>query len=183
MNSAAEAFFNDNLFFDQLFKDDNINLHLEFEIVDENSELNLNIELNDKSIVNNKYFTGSHVINETVQVDHGKNRLSITITESKHTTFKLKKIIINNYDLIQDYELFRSQMNFINIDTAQTENVKDSFACNACYNLEFTSPFTTWYQENTTKNVVIAESMSFCATDQDLEYYQMAVDKVQKLIV
>lgn len=183
MNSAAEAFLNDNLFFDQLFKDDNINLHLEFEIINEDSELNLNIGLNDKLIVDNKYFSGSHVINETVQVDNGKNTLSITITESKQTTFKLKKIIINNYDLIQDYELFRSQMNFINIDTNQSENVTDTFAFNACYTLEFTSPFTTWYQENTTKNVVIAESMSFCATDQDLEYYQMAVDKVQKLIV
>ena len=183
MKSATEAFFNDNHFFDQLFNDETINLQIEFQIVDNNGDLDVNVQLNNKSIVCKKYSHGVHTINETVTVDSIENTLSIEIAKNNQTTFKLEKIIINNYDLIQDYDLFKSQVKFINNDTKTNETVVDTFAFNASYKLKFTSPFVLWYQVNTTKNVVISESMSFCATDQDLEYYQMAVDKVKKLIV
>jgi len=183
MNSAAEAFFNDDLFFDQVFEEDNISLYIEFQILDGDDGVDLSVTLNDQLIAGNKYFCGTYLINEVAKAKNEKNTLHISITDNKQTTVKLKKIVINNYDLIQDYDLYRSQMKFINLDTAQAENIVDTFAFNASYQLEFTSPFTTWYQENTNKNVVIAESMAFCATDQDLEYYQLAVDKVKKLIV
>jgi hypothetical protein len=183
MKSATESFFNDDCFFDQLFNDKTVNLQIEFQILDNDSELDVSVQLNNKVIVYKKCSHGSFTINEIITVDSIKNTLVIEIAKNNHSTFKLEKIIINNYDLIQDYDLFKSQVKFINNDTNTNQNVVDTFAFNASYKLEFTSPFVLWYQENTTKNVVISESMSFCATDQDLEYYQMAVDKVKKLIV
>ena len=141
------------------------------------------MSLNNNEILNSKYSTGLYTFNKQIHLQTNTNILTIQVTENTNSLLHIKKFFINNYDLINDHDLFNTKFKYVNNNTNKEENVSSSFWTNASLILSFTTPFTLWYQENTTKNVVISESMAFCATDQDLEYYQMAVDKVKKLIV
>ena len=78
----------------------------------------------------------------------------------KDKFIQIEKILINNYDMISDSELFYSKFKYFNNGTEV--NVTPGFwHNNSTLKLDCSLPFTLWYTENTTKNISLSNNLEF----------------------
>lgn len=173
--SGSEKLFKN---FDQeivdLCREDEFNIDIDFEVDDYNGSPEMIIKLNDREIFRGSEFNkGNHQIsikNPTVG-DHTKLEITMagkgprdtlmdngTIVRDKF--IKFNKLMINNYNMIDDPEFFRKY--FRCTDGGETHL---GLWGNRTMVLEFEGPFSFWYNLASDKNVKGLESKRSVSTE------------------
>lgn len=192
MSNAEESFNNIDSFFSQLFFEDKLYLELDFDISIVNLPILFSIKLNNSIILSNFYKSGSFNVNKILDLDQENNQLTLSMTGKKNATvldnqnqiiqdtfIKFKKLYLNNYDILYDINLLKDKFIFKNFDTDSIQEPKLGFWNNGELILNFTLPFSLWYQNNST--IEIQESMKYRRSIQDDELYQKTVEIIKNL--
>jgi hypothetical protein len=87
----------------------------------------------------------------------------------KDTFLKLTDLRINNYKLLDDYEFFYNKTVYIRHSDNEKIYPSNGFWQNATLKIVFDLPFDLWYNNISTKNAVLSESLKFRTTKNDLE--------------
>jgi hypothetical protein len=87
----------------------------------------------------------------------------------KDTFLKLTDLKINNYKLLDDYEFFYNKTVYIRHSDNEKIYPSNGFWQNATLKITFDLPFDLWYNNISTKNAVLSESLKFRTTKNDLE--------------
>jgi hypothetical protein len=73
----------------------------------------------------------------------------------------LADLKINNFDILRDYNLFYKTVTYKNNTNGQFEDAKAGFWNNSTLVLDATIPFVNWYNDNSTKNINLSNSMQY----------------------
>ena len=172
MNStknAQEILDNFDDFFLGLAQDNAIKIALDLEVSDTPI---MEVKVNSKEVYHSQLESGNLTVELTIapapimQLDIsmlGKTQRDTVLVDNKIVKDKfiiIKRFLINNFDLLQDHNLFYSK--FIYLDQQNNkQEVKAGFWANNTLRLEFTSPFTLWYALNSSKNTQISQSLHY----------------------
>ena len=171
-----------------LCREDELNIEIEFEVDDYNGSPEMIISVNDREIYRGSEFSkGNHRISVAGPADGDKTKLEITMagkgptdtlvvdgTISRDKFIKFNKLIINNYNVIDDPEFFRKHFRYT--DGGETYF---GFWGNRTMVLEFDGPFSFWYNLISDMNVKGLESKKFISTENIIkELSDLAEDLV-----
>lgn len=172
MNStknAQEILDNFDDFFLGLAQDNAIKIALDLEVSDTPI---MEVKVNSKEVYHSQLESRNLTVELTIapapimQLDIsmlGKTQRDTVLVDNKIVKDKfiiIKRFLINNFDLLQDHNLFYSK--FIYLDQQNNkQEVKAGFWANNTLRLEFTSPFTLWYALNSSKNTQISQSLHY----------------------
>lgn len=195
INSSYQAFINSDLFFDKLLIDNYIKLEIDIISGRVDTDPSLCISINDTILFFDEVASGGHTLILEYPVTTEKE-FCLKITMSGKTVrdteienneiirdkfIKLTGLKINNFDLFTDYDLFYSRFKYIDNDSQQLTNINAGFWSNSTLMLTATIPFTTWYNDNSTKNMNIADSLKYRADGLTNETYQKLVKNINLL--
>jgi hypothetical protein len=170
-DSARTALENLDLYCDSIvFDKDCIELKIDVDSSESNGAPELVINFNQQIVFCQLVPEGRHVF--TVNLDLAKcNTLSIGMTNKlpgdtqlidgiivADKWIKINQLSIDNYNLATDYNFFRQYFKY---ESDQQQEPMLGFWSNSKLILEFESPFVSWYNERTDKNVSIANELSF----------------------
>jgi hypothetical protein len=170
-DSARTALENLDLYYDSIVcNKDCVELKIDVDSSESNGAPELVINFNQQIVFCQLIPEGRHVF--TLNLDLAKcNTLSIGMTNKlpgdtqvidgiivADKWIKINQLLIDNYDLATDYNFFRQYFKYVS-DKQQEPML--GFWSNCKLILEFESPFVSWYNERTDKNVSIANELSF----------------------
>ena len=147
--------------------DTKLRIRIEVEAEIANLPVFLDIKCNETCLKKQQITAGKHCIDldhDTINTNEsvisiamlGKNSRDTVVREGKiikDTWIQLKKLEINNFQLLEDYDFFHANFKYYNIDDAVEEPVKMGFWRNSSLSLSFENPFDLWYQKKTKKNI------------------------------
>lgn len=194
-NSAQQIFDNFDLFYDFILIDKYIKL--EVDIISNRGETDphLCISINDTVLFSDNVSSGIHTLileypteNEKdicLKIGMSGKTANDTIVENNEIIqdkfIELTGLKINNFDLFTDYDLFYSKFKYSNNDTQQLTNINSGFWSNSTLMLTATLPFTTWYNNNSTKNINVADSLRNRTNNLTDTTYQKLVKNINLL--
>lgn len=195
INSSYQAFTNPDVFFDKLLIDKYIKLEIDLLSSSGDIAPSLCISINDTVLFSDNIASGNHTLileyptaNEKefcLKITMSGKTASDTVVENNEIIrdkfIELTGLKINNFDLFTDYDLFYSRFKYINDDTQQLTNVNAGFWSNSTLMLTATIPFTTWYNNNSTKNINVADSLKNRTNNLTDETYQKLVKNINLL--
>ena len=191
--SAQEAFENFNTFLAGVIGPESLAVDLKVDVDNYNSDPEITVKLNDKIIYTNTLGQGEHSISIRAVLDNPTNRLAFTMT-GKNTGdtlvengqivrdkyIKLIDFKINNFDILKDVVLFYQKF-WYTVDQ-HADTVKPGFwNNNATLGVDFTRPFTLWYQQQSTSNTVLADSLQYQNTTNHKEITAQVIENIKKL--
>ena len=183
MNSAINVFENLDTFLTSLFAKEELLVEVELDVNCVGDPVNFKIELNNQVIHNNSYVSGTYqIILKSKQAD--KNCLSLELYNlnkiKDHQSFiTISKFYINNYDILTDYDFFRTHIDYS--VRKKHETPKPGFWNNACMKLNFDFPFSIWYHNTSNKSTSIAENLKYTRSMIYDKERKELLDKVKKL--
>jgi hypothetical protein len=174
---AQDAFINFDSFYDKII---NINSYITLEMELISNECNgmphASISVNDTELFSEELSGGSHKLSFKYDIlDQTQFNLSISMS-GKNTNdtmvdadgnithdkcIILADLKINNFDILRDYNLFYKTVKYKNNTNGQFEDAKAGFWNNSTLVLDATIPFVNWYNENSTKNINLSNSMQY----------------------
>lgn len=196
INNAQEARENLEIFLHNLLDEQELHIELELQVnTVQNRRIGFSIELNNILVFENFYSKGDHSVDLRVPYRDLDNQLRLSMFNKsmeydtlvkdgiilEDTNIIIRKFQINNFDIINDPAFYYNKFYYTDNDTGQDTEVKQGFWTNSTLGINFTKPFIQWYQENTTKNISVAQSLEFMTTKQDEEFYNELVDKIEKI--
>lgn len=153
--SAEENFKDFQNFFDTIIKD-TLDLDIEFEIETE-SLCHFQIIFDDQILINSEYHSGCYNFVKTLNLTKGFHSLTLLMDgkTSQDTLIKngiivkdkyirIKKFYLNNYDLVNDYDL-RKHFVYTNLISKKSEDVKLGFWSNAQLVINFEYPIEVFF--------------------------------------
>lgn len=195
-NNAAESFREFDKFFEYLTEEHLLKLSLDLTVSNCNGNPTLIININDKTILSEELKEGQHFLNfeYTLQDEkeiiieismQGKN-INSTLLENdkiiKDMFILINNLVINNYDITKDIELYYSKFSYRNNNTNTEEPPKIGFWQNATLTLKYNLPFSLWYQENTRRNIELSENLKYKDNKILAEHqYHELVNKIKLL--
>lgn len=185
MKSAIEAYEKLDSFLNELFVNEEFSIELDINVVCIGDLINFKIELNDQIIYNDKHDTGVYSINKKCKQQES-NFLKIELYDlnknKDHQSFiEFKKLYINNYDILKDYDFFRDS--FIYRLSNSTVNPMQGFWDNAALELQFSAPFSVWYHTTSEKSRETAGYMKYRSSMSYDKELQILLDKIKQLKV
>jgi len=194
-NSGEQAFRDFELFFNSLIQDSNLTIDLTVLSSEYNGAPRLKIQVDDVIISSQLLAEGYHQIQLTHPINE-KSAVHIKISMSEKSSddtkivndqivkdkyISIERLLINNFDLTADVDLFYSKLRYTN-NQGVDEPVKKGFWNNNTLHIECSLPFVLWYNENTKKNINLAENLIF-RDDKDLAevQYEKLVSKLHLL--
>lgn len=196
INNAQEARENLEIFLQDLLEEQELHIELELRVnTVQNKCIGFAVDFNDNLVFKNFYNEGTYDVVIKVPYSFLENNLRLSMfNKSKEydtlvkdgiivedTNILLSKFQINNFDILNDPTFYYSKFYYIDNDTGLHEEVKQGFWVNSTLGLKFIKPFIEWYQENTTKNISVAQSLEFMTTKQDEEFYKELLTKIKKI--
>jgi hypothetical protein len=190
--SAEQAFNNFDMFLKNIVGNDNLQIELTVEVDNYNSDPEFTIQLNDSVLYNNTLSQGTHKIvvdastsesNCLTMTMTGKDQNDTLVENGNIVRDKFIKLVdfkINNFDILEDTTLFHNKFWYA-VDSV-VETVKPGFwNNNSCLGLEFTAPFTIWYQRESTSNTALADSLKFQNTSNHAKITAQVIENIKKL--
>ncbi len=152
-----------------------------------NPPLNLIIDFNGEELFNQPVVKDRQI---EVDIPEGKyNKLTLTVTgKGQHDTrvedgkivadkyIRLRKLMLANYNLTNDYEFFRENFEYYLTDTDQTTTATPGFWNNAELTLKWSNSFVNFYHTKTRSNTGLSHGIE---TDYDNDYHS---EKLPKLL-
>ena len=196
INNAQEARENLEIFLQDLLEEQELHIELELQVnTVQDRSIGFSIEINNKLVLKDFFKKGTHSVDLRVPYEDLNNHLKLSMFNKSRendtlvqdgkivedTNILLNKFQLNNFDILNDSSFYYNKFYYTDNDTGQNEDVKQGFWTNSTLGICFTKPFIEWYQENTTKNISVAQSLEFMATKQDEEFYQELVTKIKKI--
>lgn len=174
-NSAQESFKEFDKFFEVLTKEQTFKLSLGLTVGNFNGLPLLTIGINGKTLSSEELNEGQHFLNFEYDLQDekeiileismsGKNNRDTLIENNKIIKDKfvlIDQLMINNYNIINDIDLFYNKFSYRNNNTNTEEPVKIGFWQNSTLTLRCSLPFSVWYQENTKRNIELSENMQY----------------------
>lgn len=99
------------------------------------------------------------------------------------TFLKLLDLKINNYKLLDDYEFFYNKTLYTRHSDNQTIQTSNGFWENATLRIEFDLPFDLWYNNTSTKNAGLSDSLKFRTTKNDLDLLVEELEQSLKKLI
>lgn len=162
MTFSKNLWHNFDKFIDKLSKEDNINLHLEFEINKgplieiyiNNNLLFSNILTEDNKIIDINYHDDNEDV--TIKIMMGNKTVHDTVIDNNGNIIddKFAKIIdfkLNNFDLVTDIPFFYEYLKLSDSNGHEKKFVP-GFWHNDILELTYTKPFGLWYNSRSTNN-------------------------------
>jgi hypothetical protein len=189
MKTAQTIYNQFDRFFNEICQDDDIRISLFLEVSD-NPGLMINV--NNHTIYDKLLTAGEHEISlscnseKAITLDismYGKTAKDTTVQNNQiiHDKFIIiKGLKINNFDLVNDQELFYSKFLYLD-EHGVSEPVKIGFWNNCTLRLEFVTPFTQWYVQNSHKNSHISDSLKYRNNSQTDEVFVDLTKNIQLL--
>jgi len=196
IDSGEQAFNEFESFFDLLIQDNSLSIDLTVLSSEYNGCPRLEIQVNDIVISSQLLSEGYHRIQLTQPVNNKSSaHIKISMSEKslldthvvngqivKDKYILIEKLIINNFDITTDFDLFYNKLRYTN-NQGLDEPVKNGFwHNNNTLHIECSLPFVLWYNENTKKNINLAENLIF-QDDKGLAegHYKNLVSKLHLL--
>lgn len=192
-NNAEQIVNNFDSFFEFLIVEDILLIELDVIASECKGNPHLIVKLNDTILYSNQLIEGRHSIKIETDVK-GLLESSIEISMlGKHTNdtllengiivkdkfIMIKNLIINNYNITSDPDLFFNIFEYKNNNTNKFESVKCGFWNNSSLILKFSMPFIKWYQENSKKNTELSDQIKY--TDYKGPIPQQYKELIKKL--
>lgn len=189
MKTAQEIYNQFDRFFNEICQDDDISISLLLEVSDNPG---LMIKVNNRTIYDKLLTAGQHEISLSCGVEkaitldismYGKTDKDTTVQNNQIIYDKfiiIKSLKINNFDLINDQELFYNKFLYLD-EHGVSEPVKIGFWNNSTLRLEFVTPFIHWYIENSHKNSHVSDSLQFRNNSQTDEVFVDLTKNIQLL--
>lgn len=174
---AQDAFIDFDSFYNKII---NINSYITLELELVSTECNgmptASISVNDIELFSEELPTGSHKLSFKYDIsDQTQFNLSISMSGKNTNDTKvdadgniiqdkciiLADLKINNFDILRDYNLFYKTVKYKNNTNGQFEDAKAGFWNNSTLVLDATIPFVNWYNDNSTKNINLSNSMQY----------------------
>jgi hypothetical protein len=187
ITTSQQVFKNFDQFFDQLITNNDVKLTLNVSAYNSNGSPQLVIHFNNETVYDQALTAGEHTINLELS-GSTKNCLSIgmmgklpTDTEVRDGKIIADKYIsinglyINQFDLLGDVDFYYNHFEYVN-EIGQPESVKPGFWANSRLILRFDSPFLLWYNNRTSKNVHISETLQYQTKEE--QAVEEAFDKL-----
>lgn len=196
INNAQQARENLELFLEKLLDEQELHLSLELEVsTAKDSLVGFTVEFNQNSVFKIFYTKGIYNVDLHLPYDCKENEIKLTMfNKSKvhdtlvqdgliveDTNIQIIKFHINNFDILGDADFYYNKFYYFDNDIGQSTQVKTGFWSNATLGLKFHKPFVQWYQEHTSKNAVVADSLEFMTSKQDEQFYQELLAKIEKI--
>jgi hypothetical protein len=194
--NAEEVIHDYDAFFESLIAEDTLQLELELTSSECKGSPKLTVKFNDNTVYSNHLPTGRHTIQKDFDVKNLKESIiEISMSDKKidDTEVENGKIIndkfiiidslkINNYNIMNDPELFYSKFEYRNDNTQQTENIRSGFWNNSTLLLKFSLPFVKWYQENSLRNITLSDPMKYLDNKKLVDQeYEKLIEKLKLL--
>jgi hypothetical protein len=194
--NAEQSFKDFDNFFELVTKEHTLKLSLGVTVGHYRGAPRLNVVINEETLYSKKLAKGKHFLNlECILQDKKEVVIEISMSEKglKDTAIKDGKIlkdkfividqmIINNYDIFSDIDLFYEKFKYRNNINNMEEPVKSGFWQNSSLILKFELPFCLWYQQNTSRNITLSENLEYQDKKMLAEHqYAELVEKVKLL--
>lgn len=191
--SAQEAFENFDKFLEVVIGPESFEINLTVDVDNYNSDPEFTVKLNDTIIYNDTLEQGEQSIGIKTVLDKPMNQLTFTMTGKnsgdtlvengqivRDKYIKLIDFKINNFDILKDVVLFHQKF-WYTVDQ-QADTVKPGFwNNNATLGLDFAKPFTVWYQQQSTSNTALADSLKYQNTTNHKEITAQVIENIKKL--
>lgn len=189
INSGEQAFNEFDSFFNFLTQDENLSIDLTVVSSECNGSPRLDVEVDGITISSLVLSEGQHQLQLSHPVKDkssacikismtGKSNRDTQVVDGKIVKDKyilIERLLINNFDITADPDLFFGKLKYSN-NQGLFEPVKNGFWQNSTLHIECALPFVLWYQENTKKNIDLAENLVF----QDNK--ELAAQQYEKLV-
>ena len=195
-DSAEESFEAFDTFFESLLAEQSLKFLLGVTVGNYNGAPQLNVAVNGDILHSKELEEGKHVLNLEYTFQNkkeaiieismlGKNTRDTLVENDKIVRDKfilVDQLMINNYDITGDVELFYNKFSYKNNNTNLEEPVKSGFWQNSTLSLKCSLPFSFWYQENTKRNIELSENLKYQDNKVLAEHqYRELVEKVKLL--
>lgn len=195
-DNAEESFEAFDTFFESLLAEQSLKFLLGVTVGNYNGAPQLNVAVNGDILHSKELEEGKHVLNLEYTFQNkkeaiieismlGKNTRDTLVENDKIVRDKfilIDQLMINNYDITGDVELFYNKFSYKNNNTNLEEPVKSGFWQNSTLSLKCSLPFSFWYQENTKRNIELSENLKYQDNKVLAEYqYRELVEKVKLL--
>lgn len=195
-DNAEESFEAFDTFFESLLAEQSLKFLLGVTVGNYNGAPQLNVAVNGDILHSKELEEGKHVLNLEYTFQNkkeaiieismlGKNTRDTLVENDKIVRDKfilIDQLMINNYDITGDVELFYNKFSYKNNNTNLEEPVKSGFWQNSTLSLKCSLPFSFWYQENTKRNIELSENLKYQDNKVLAEHqYRELVEKVKLL--
>jgi hypothetical protein len=189
MKTAQELYNQFDDFFDRVCQTDNINILLNLQA---SNSPGLLVKVNNILIYDNSLTSGDHEISldctpeENIILDismYGKTAKDTIVQNNQIVQDKfisIQGLKINNFDVFNDQDLFYNKFIYTNEQGIQ-ESVKAGFWNNCTLQLKFTTPFISWYTQNSDKNSHISTSLQYRNNSQTEEIFADLAKNIELL--
>lgn len=191
--SAEEAFDNFDSFLNNLVDRGPLHIDLTVEVDNYNSDPTLVIELNHCILYNQSLSKGIHHVDISTDDFSDSNQLKFSMLgKADNDTLMENNIIlrdkfikfvdfkINNFDILADLVLFQTQF-WYTVSNQPTHVSSGLWQKDSVLGLDFTMPFTLWYQQVTTKQTALPESLRFQSHGDTAELSKQLIENAKKL--
>ena len=196
INNGQQAFNNFELFFDELLQESELVIDLILTASECNGAPIIEVSIDGDKIKSQILPEGNHELQIKYPIVNNKKSIHIEISMTgklpKDTTVLngqivkdkyiiIEKIIINNFDITNDYEFFYNNLKYTNI-FGEEESVKSGFWQNSTLHIEYDLPFIIWYQNNSKKNIELPEQIVYRDNKELVaQQYEKLVSKLHLL--
>ena len=171
-----------------------IKLELDFDIQVLNDPPGFTILFNQDVVYYSKLVEGSHNLifelnplstNVLELSMNGKTVDNLLINDGKiirDTFIEIKKILINDYDLLEDFSFFYNKFEYYDNETKIKEDTKTGFWQNKTLHLTFDHPFERWYNKHSDKNATLDNTdLEFSSLNYSEQLSEQLVDLAKTL--